>query len=172
MHTADEEFYVFLRFSDGDVSQAIQALDHIAKTDIEFIRLSLLKDAAISYCRPFKISRGTIKKKLKLNTSLIPPTLLKLHEELIALRDQVFAHSDLDIRAAELYCWTRSPKLTFPIRFKGHDYPQFLARIDELRFLFNEVLRVIRDKQLAIETEFEKRIPRGAAPGTQFKINL
>lgn len=90
MHTAEEEFYVFLRFDDGDLSQALIALDHISKTDVEFIRLSLLKDAAVAYCRPFKWSRGSYSKTLTLDESYIPTSYSNLHKELLTARDKVF----------------------------------------------------------------------------------
>ena len=39
MHTAEEEFYIFLRFADGDISQAQMALDHLPAVDGDFLRL-------------------------------------------------------------------------------------------------------------------------------------
>jgi len=45
----------------------------------------------------------SIKKKLQLTESYLPPNLpadlRELHDELIDLRHQVFAHTDIDVRA-------------------------------------------------------------------------
>jgi hypothetical protein len=168
MHTAEEEYYVFLRFADGNISHALMALDHIQKTDIEFVRLSLLKDAAISYCRPFKQSCGSFNKNLKpLDNSFVPSTLIKIHKELLDLRDQVFAHTDLDVRSAVLHCWTSDPSPIFPIQFKGYDYPQLLSRTEEIRSLFNNVLTNIRDRESAMEAQFANTLTNAASINKQ-----
>lgn len=154
MHTPEEEFYVFLRFADGDISQAQMALDHLPVVEGDFLRLCLLKDAAVSYCRPFKKSRGNFSKSLKLDMGYVPACFMELHKELNDLRDQVFAHTDIDVRSPVLHCWTRKPRPIFPIQFKSHNYPQLLAREQELRSLFNAVLELIRKKQSELEAQF------------------
>lgn len=154
MHTPEEEFYVFLRFADGDISQAQMALDHLPSVEGDYLRLCLLKEAAISYCRPFKKSRGAFSKSLKLDKGYVPEHLIGLHAELIDLRDQVFAHTDIDVRSPVLHCWTREPRPIFPIQFKGHKYPQLLAREQELRSLFSAVLAVVKEKQSELEARF------------------
>lgn len=169
MHTPEEEFYVFLRFADGDMSQAQMALDHLSKVEGDFLRLCLLKDAAISYCRPFKKSRGVFNKSLRLDESYVPVHLKGLHAELIDLRDQVFAHTDIDVRSPALHCWTREPKRIFPIQFKGHSYPQLLGREQEMRSLFNAVLDLIRKEQAKLEAQFpnmalQRDAPQAARP--------
>ncbi len=156
MHTPEEEFYVFLRFADADMSQAQIALDHLPKVEGDFLRLCLLKDAAISYCRPFKKSHGVFNKTLRLDESYIPVHLKDLHTELINLRDQVFAHTDIGVRSPVLHCWTHEPKRIFPIQFKSHSYLQLLGQEQEIRLLFNAVLDLIRDKQAKLEAQFGK----------------
>lgn len=154
MDTREEEFYVFLRFADGDISQAQMALDHLSAVEGDFLRLCLLKDAAISYCRPFKKSRGAFNKSLKLDKNYVPFCFIGLHNDLVDLRDQVFAHTDIDVRSPVLHCWTGEPRPIFPIQFKGHNYPQLLTREQELRSLFSAVLELIRRKQLELEAQF------------------
>lgn len=169
MHIAEEEFYVFLRFADGDISQALIALDHLPEVEADFLRLCLLKDAAISYCRPFKKSRGAFNKSLKLDNSYVPVCFIGLHTELVDLRDQVFAHTDIDVRSPVLHCWTREPKPIFPIQFKSHNYPQLLAREQEMRSLFIAVLGLVRGKQSELEARFpnmalQRDAPQAARP--------
>lgn len=154
MHTNEEQFYVFLRFADGDISQALMALDHLPEIEAHFLRVCLLKEAAISYCRPFKKSNGTFPGVLKLDNNFIPCGHKDLHKELIDLRDKVFAHTDIDIRLPILHCWTHNPKPVFMITFKGYDYPHLLNRSDEMKSLFNGVLKLIRDKQAELEAQF------------------
>ena len=167
MHTAEEEFYVFLRFADGDISLAQMALDHLPSVATDFLRLCLLKDAAISYSRPFKKSRGTFSKSLMLDENYVPVHLKSLHKELITFRDQVFAHTDIDVRSPVLHCWTRGQKPIFPIQFKGHNYPQLLAHEHDIRSLFEAVLKVLRAKQSELEAQFpnmpfQRRAPQAA----------
>lgn len=154
MHTPEEEFYVFLRFADGDISQAQIALDHMSTVEGDFLRLCLLKYAAISYCRPFKKSRGAFNKSLKLDRGYVPACFIGLHTELVVLRDQVFAHTDIDVRSPVLHCWTREPKPIFPIQLKSHNHSQLFAREQEMQSLFNAVLGLVRGKQSELEIQF------------------
>ena|ERR1051326_3740397 len=67
MDTVEEETYVFLRMADGDISEAFMALDHLRRTRSQFIRLTLIRQATVSYCRPFTKCRGSFKKKHQLD---------------------------------------------------------------------------------------------------------
>lgn len=159
MHNPAEEWYVFLRFADGDICQAQIALDHLTIVESDFLRLCLLKDAAISFSRPFKKSRGAFNKSLRLDDIYVPSDFKVLHAELIGLRDQVFAHTDIDVRSPVLHCWTGGPKPVFPILFKSHNYPQLLEREHEVRSLFNAVLERIRKSQTEMEAQFPSMFP-------------
>ena len=59
--------------------------------------------ALVEYCKSYKCSRRVNKKPLKLDTALIPPAYIPLHERIIVSRDQIHAHSDLTVMEAKLH---------------------------------------------------------------------
>lgn len=58
--------------------------------------------ALVEYCKPYKFSRG-VNRNFKLDTTHIPNEHLPLHQQIIASRDQVHAHSDLSVMQAKLH---------------------------------------------------------------------
>jgi hypothetical protein len=58
--------------------------------------------ALVLYAKPYRESRGTAVRKLRLDTSFIPPEYLRLHEEILNERDQLHAHSDISVMDAIL----------------------------------------------------------------------
>lgn len=68
------------------------------------IRLALVSAAVVSYCRPFKSSKGKdAAPRLALedlDLQLDRP-LMDLHDEVITIRDQIVAHSDSDLLKLE-----------------------------------------------------------------------
>src|SRR5688572_14833386 len=93
-----EEEFVFLRFADADISEAITALNEISDAKTLFVKLCLLKQAAISYVRPFKTCRGVFGNHHLRSKGLVPPHWSSLHKQLSAFRDEAFAHTDLRVR--------------------------------------------------------------------------
>jgi hypothetical protein len=155
---AEEEFYVFLRMSEAELSQAIEALGLITKFKNEFVRLCLLKQASIDYCKPFTNSHGFFSRH-RLPDKVVPSKMRGLHKKLWDLRNQVFAHTDIKARNPRLHAWTKGhPKLIFPIVFKTHDYPTLLGRIEEIRSLFRAVQDSIRTQQMTLEAKFSTEI--------------
>lgn len=158
MHSAEEERYVFLRFADSDICQALMALDRLSSAEDDFIRNCLLRDAAVAYIRPFKTCRMLLTKQT-LDSRYVPrqSDLRALHKELDHLRDEVFTHTDLTVRSPVLHCWTagwtRGTQPSFPIQFKGHTYPTLIKRVDDLRHLFETVLAKVRADQAELEAK-------------------
>jgi hypothetical protein len=156
---AQEEFYIFLRLAEGELSEAIKTLDHIAMFENEFVKLCLLKQAAIDYCKPFTEGRGFFKKHSLAARNNVPTRMLGLHRKLCDLRDKVFAHTDIKARNPKLHAWTKGrAKPIFPIVFKTHDYPLLLRRVDEIRTLFRAVLDAIQAEQVELEARFSVEI--------------
>src|SRR5678815_1183851 len=97
MHNHEEESFVFLRFADGDISEALLILEELASAKTEFLRVCLLKQAAVSYIRPFKLCRGSFGKHKLAAKHYVPPGTRELHEEVVGFRDEAFAHTDLSL---------------------------------------------------------------------------
>ena len=58
--------------------------------------------ALVEYAVPYTGSDGTSKKRYRLGTQYVPTKLLRLHERLVASRNQIQAHADLSILNAKL----------------------------------------------------------------------
>src|SRR5438132_498939 len=56
--------------------------------------------ALVEYCKPYKMSRGAVRRNCKLDTTHVPTALLPLHSQIVGSRDQVHAHSDLTFMEA------------------------------------------------------------------------
>jgi hypothetical protein len=58
--------------------------------------------ALIEYSKPYTESRGTVKKKWRLDTTHVPQDMQDLHKRITDARDQVHAHSDLTVMDAKI----------------------------------------------------------------------
>ena len=59
--------------------------------------------ALVAYARPYKASRGDLKKCYKLSDEFIPLEHRGLHQRILDARDQIHAHSDLTVKEAQLH---------------------------------------------------------------------
>ena len=59
--------------------------------------------AIVEYAKPFKASFGSGGRKFVLPLPNLSDSDMRLHERLLALRDQTLAHSDLSIKDARVY---------------------------------------------------------------------
>lgn len=151
MQTAQEEEYVFYRFASGDMLQALSTLKDLPKYRKQTTRHALLQQAVLSYCRPFKNCHGR-HGKYKLGASFIPEQYIDLHQELTKHRDQVYAHTDLNIRKPSLKRWRAEGGTWFPIQFKSLS-PQFLEKsVPKFRELISIVLKRIQQHTSTLET--------------------
>lgn len=68
---------------------------HVNTQEPGYAQLVYLRDAVVSYGRPFSTNRGIHTKKHNLEEDFIPNNYLELHREIIRLRNTLFAHSDI-----------------------------------------------------------------------------
>jgi hypothetical protein len=102
MKNFDEEYYVFLKACENDFRVSLKSFYFVDKQEFGFHQLVYLRDAVISYGRPFSGNRGVHKKVLRLEGDLIPVEFREIHLYAISLRDTLFAHSDIQARKPEL----------------------------------------------------------------------
>jgi hypothetical protein len=159
MENENEEKYVFLRFATGDLEQAIRGLKELLECPSTSIKYALLRDSIVAYCRPFTKCRGKFHKQIRLETEeFVPSVMAALHAQLIELRDQTYAHTDLEPRRPVLHMWRRPQGNIFPIQFKGYDYEGTLSKRDQLVSLFESVLHKIEKKLVQLEKEFAQSV--------------
>lgn len=97
MNTAPRERYVLYYLTLIDLERVLRSLRNIQATADEYLKEALFRDAVVSYAKPFSDNRGVhTRRGLKVPESVVPKELKAVHKELIHIRNQLFAHMDLD----------------------------------------------------------------------------
>jgi len=104
-----EEQYVHFVSSTDNLNNAWQILQNIKQILQENkqgkgnpLVGAAFRFALIEYSKPYKCSRGIIK-KYKLNNEHVPIKHSKLHGRILDARDEILAHSDLTVMEAKVY---------------------------------------------------------------------
>ena len=111
--------------------------------------------ALVEYSKPYNSSRGTFKKKRKLDTSCIPPDLLALHTRIVNSRDQIHAHSDLTVMDAKLYISEIQGKRFTTISRNIVTGVEELPNIDEIQVLIERTLDNMYIKEKVLENALQ-----------------
>lgn len=142
------EQYKFYRLCDHDFDAAIYTLKILRRYKRPNIRNALLRDIIVAYARPFSTSKGKLSKH-NLPTKIVPLPMRSLHKELIDLRNQLFAHTDLIFKNPEVANWSSGQRKWFPMSYRGFDYSSLNKQINEMSNLItavkNELLKKIRE---------------------------
>jgi hypothetical protein len=133
------EQYQFIRLWEHDLNLAIYTLKTLKRYKKDDVRNALLRDIIVTYARPFSVNKGKEIKKHKLSLKFVPKQKRKLHDELIDLRNQLFAHTDLPFKNPKVGKWDFGHYKMFPMSFKGFDYKKVHRKIEEITNLINEV---------------------------------
>ncbi|MBL8756739.1 MAG: hypothetical protein JNK15_25810 [Planctomycetes bacterium] len=129
------EHYLFLRLYGIDFDRARDALTQVDRTDVLHLREAMLRDAIVSYCRPFSGNQGAKGRHRLRADDCVLKSERPLHDELIGLRDQLFAHSDLTYHDPK----AMSVGANIMMTFKEADYDSLLPRTAQLRQLIDSV---------------------------------
>ena len=135
MKQALEEEYAFYSFAKDDLIEAYSSLKAIKKYKRNIAVSALVKAAVISYSRPFKKCCGKYKACYKLQTNIIPDPYQSLHKKIITYRDQIFAHTDIDVRRPDIKKFKIENKESFAITYRGFSYKDFLHEIERMKKL-------------------------------------
>lgn len=144
---AELENYCFMRHCSNDLLKARQRLDLVAKQPDREVKGALLESAIVVYARPFSGNRGKHKKKYRLTRSYVPKDLRALHKELIDLRNEYFAHTDVGRQDSKVM--NHGPM--FMMTLKVPDFASLCSRDAEVAKLFQEVESRINTRLEAIE---------------------
>lgn len=161
------EEYSFLRLYSIDFEMAKQACDLLIEQDSDELRFCILRDIVVSYSRPFSGNRGTLLRQHRLATATVPQSMSALHFELIALRNQVFAHTDQDFRKPRVARWPRHDGgTTYPMGFQNPRYAELADRVAAIRALCvaleNAVNEDIRSRERSFDRLHLQQTERGA----------
>ena len=136
------ELYKLYRLYSMDFDMAIRTLAVLKRYPkssnryrlLQEIRYSLLRDAVVSYARPFSGNRGVLFKSHSLPLKLVPREFRQLHSQLMTLRSQLFAHTDLSYRNPKVMQLGR----LFPISVRAFDYESLNDEVCKLYKLISE----------------------------------
>ncbi len=93
--TKTQELYAFFHLSLIDMERVAASLDKRCQTADTYLQEVLLRDAVVSYARPYSRNRGEINTSLRLGECFILESLKDCHSEIIECRNKLFAHNDL-----------------------------------------------------------------------------
>ena len=130
-----EEEYAFYSFAKDDLTEAYSSLKAIKKYKRNIAVSALVKAAVISYSRPFKKCCGKYKSCYKLQSNIIPDSYQSLHKKIITYRDQIFAHTDIDVRRPDIRKLKIQNKERFSITYRGFSCKDFLHEIEQMKKL-------------------------------------
>ena len=140
------EQYQFNRLCEHDLNLAIYTLKILKRYKKDDVRNALLRDIVVTYARPFSLNKGKEIKKHKLSLKFVPSQKRNLHNELIDLRNQLFAHTDLPYKNPKVGKWDFGHYKMFPMSLKGFDYKKMHRKIDEITNLISMVHQNLKDR--------------------------
>ncbi|MBI4222867.1 MAG: hypothetical protein HY607_09300 [Planctomycetes bacterium] len=129
----------------------MKMLKRYKRTDV---RNALLRDITVTYAKPFFGNKGEKISKHTLTLKFVPLRQRDLHNELMNLRKQLFAHTDLTYKNPKVANWSSEKRRWFPMSFRGYDYSSLNKRIDEIVNLISSVQDELRKKTKEIENNF------------------
>ena len=101
--TREEEKYVHFASCMDDLNYVWRILHEIKVAPDSVLLGAAFQFALVAYARPYKASRGDLKRCYKLGEEFIPPEHRGLHQRILDARDQIHAHSDLTVKEAQLH---------------------------------------------------------------------
>lgn len=139
------EQYYFYRLYSIDLDDAKHILRVLKRYRRKDVRCCLLRDLVVTYCRPFSGNKGNKMTSHVLTTKVVPRDLRALHNELLSLRNQLFAHTDYTYRRPQVANWSTGSHKWFPMSFRGFDYNRLDAQVPEIHELVIVVEKNLQD---------------------------
>jgi hypothetical protein len=147
------EEYAFYSFAKDDLIEAYSSLKAIKKYKKNVAISALVKAAVISYARPFKKCHGKYKACYKLQSNIIPHPYQSLHQKIITYRDQIFAHTDIDVRGPDIKKLKFESKEIFAITYRGFSYKDFLHEIEKMKKLIECIVSTLQQHRNEMKTK-------------------
>ena len=154
MQQPQEEQYYFYRLYSIDLDTTLHTLQLLKRYRRKDVRYCILRDIVVSYARPFSGNRGDQSHNHSLKKKLVPTEFRALHEELLRLRCQQFAHTDKTYYKPKKVNWSKAGRKWYPISFKGYDYSTLDGQVRKIEQMVKAVERNLQKKIYAIEKSF------------------
>lgn len=105
-----------------DMERAERSVDYLLRSEDKYLKAALFRDAVISYAKPFlsnKFRDGT--KGLRISTNHVPSELKNFHDEILALRDELVAHTDMTRQRPVIEKYEDKIGHNFSMTIKGYE---------------------------------------------------
>lgn len=135
----DDIEYRFLRLYSIDLQMARQTLALLQRYRRTDVRYALFRDAVVAYARPFSGNRDPSGKSHRLGCQLVPKAHRSLHDDLLNLRMQLFAHTDFAVRQPTVMRWQTDKGFRYPLGFANPPYEEWLRRVQSIILLVQDV---------------------------------
>ncbi|MCA8032675.1 hypothetical protein SB394_07150 [Burkholderia sp. BCCIQ04A] len=145
------EQYCFLRLYAIDLDTAVHTIKVLRRHKRADAQYPLLRDIAVTYARPFSGNEGKKINRHHLSTRHVPATMRDLHSELLRLRKEQFAHTDLKFYRPNISKFHGELKSRFPMSLKSYDYESLLKKLPEIESLIHAVDDSIQAEMAAYE---------------------
>ena len=145
------EQYYFYRLYSIDLDDSKHILRVLKRYRRKDVRYCFLRDLVVSYCRPFSGNKGKKISKHVLIKKVVHKGMRTLHDEMVELRNQLFAHTDYTYRQPKVANWSTDSYKWFPMSFRGYDYNKLNRRIPEISKLVDAVEKNLQAKIDTIE---------------------
>ena len=105
-----------------DMERVQKSIEFLCGTDDKYLKAALFRDAIISYAKPFSNNRYSNKTTgLRIADSHIPKGLMSAHKELLALRDELVAHTDMTIQKPKIDKYQDDMGHNFSLSASGYE---------------------------------------------------
>lgn len=131
---------------------SIKVLRRYKRPDVQY---ALLRDLTITYVRPFSGNTGIKGKQrnhMLTTKKRVPKHLMPLHKELVRLRMEQFAHTDLTYYKPRAVKISFIPSGAYGMTFKGFDYAGLLSKLPQIE----ELIRTVESSVNAEIAHYEK----------------
>ena len=131
-----EERYVLYRLAMVDMERVQRCIGLAESSSDNFIAESLIRDAVVSYIRPFSGNKGVFQKKgLNLPLSSVPSQLRQEHAMVENCRNNLVAHMDLTVQNVKLERYEINGEKHFPFTVTGYERLHLSGLVEPLRKL-------------------------------------
>ena len=154
---AEAEHYAFLRLYSIDLDVARQSCELFTGIEDAQIRHAVLRDLVVTYARPFSGNRREHGGPHHISSRAVPKEMRALHQELMTLRMQAFAHTDQAFRRPQIARWPRSSGgAYYGLGFANPAYDSLTTRIADIETLVVAVESRVNEMVRECEARFER----------------
>jgi len=144
------ENYYFLRMCSIDLDTALNTIKVLRRYKRLDVKYALLRDLTVTYARPFSTNIGRLGKHNLSVKKHVPKHFKPLHNELVRLRMEQFAHTDMTFYNPRVIKF--GPQL-FAMTFKAGGYEALLGKLPEIE----ELVWLVEGSVNAQISEYEAR---------------